>query len=206
MKEENQIFSSPLSGLKFKGKRNYLQGPDIQRAALNCLAIAYPASAITDIDIVFHGMARTGLLLLETDNPGTEPIVQLRCKVGGERKKFLLVEDGMPILERVEYAEEEIVAATEIQVATATATSVSALPYSNIERWVSMVKALHLAVYPDLVGKWLYVRGKFDQYQDVYDPPVQHQVVVQANFNSKLTRTSVLVDQQRLGDIFFSLE
>jgi hypothetical protein len=69
-----------------------------------------------------------------------------------------------------------------------------------------MVKALHLALYPDLVGKWLYVRGKFDRYQDVYEPPARHQVVVQANFNSKMTRTAVLVDGQKVGDIFFSLE
>jgi len=192
--------------LKFKGKRNYLQGPDIQQAALNCLALAYPASAITDIDIVFHGMARTGLSMLEAATPEAEPLVQLRCKVGDDRKKFILVEDGRPILERVEYAEEKIVAATDIQIAAATATSVDALPYSNIERWVAMVKALHLAVYPDLVGKWLYVRGKFDRYQDVYEPPAQHQVVVEANFNSKMTRTAVLIDRQRLGDIFFSLE
>jgi hypothetical protein len=110
------------------------------------------------------------------------------------------------VAERVEYAEEEIVASMDIQVATATATSVGALPYSSIERWVSMVKALHLALYPDLVGKWLYVRGKFDHYQDVYEPAARHQVVVQANFNSKMTRTAVLVDGQKVGDIFFSLE
>ena len=192
--------------MKFKGKRNYLQGPDIQRAALRCLATAYPASVITDIDIVFHGMARTGLTLLESDTPEAEPIVQLRCKIGGDRRKFLLIEDGRPIAERVEYAEEEIAAATDIQVATATATSICPLPYTNIERWVAMTKALHLALYPRLVGKWLYVRGKFDHYQDVYEPTSQHQIVVQANFNNKMTRSSLLIDQQRLGEIYFSLE
>lgn len=49
MKEENQIFSLPLAGLKFKGSRDYLHGTDIQGAALNCVSIEYPSSVITDI-------------------------------------------------------------------------------------------------------------------------------------------------------------
>ena len=206
MKEVGQILSMPILGLKFKGGRDYLHGTDMLRAGLNCLAIEYPASAIANVDIVFHGMARTGLTFTEAFISDAKPAVQLSCEIDGTRKKFFLAEDGRPILERYDYAEDDIVAATEIQLATATATSVEPLPYTNIERWVAMVKALHLALYPDLVGKWLFVRGKFEHYQDAYDHPVQHQLVVQANFNSKLTRTALLIDQQRLGDIFFSLE
>lgn len=203
---DTRIISVALPGLKFKGKRDYLQGPDILVAALRCLSAEYPSSDINAIDIVFHNMARTGLTIVEISPPGVEPVAQLSCKIDGVKKKFALIEDGRPIAERCEYAEENIVAVTDIQVKAATATSSSDLPYTNIERWISMVKALHFALYPELRGKWLFVRGKFNHYQDAFAKDVRHQVVVEANFNNKLTRSALMIDGEKLGDIYFSLE
>ena len=203
---DTRNISVALPGLKLKGKRDYLQGPDILVAALRCLSVEYPSSDITAIDIVFHGMARAGLTIAEISPPGIEPTAQLSCRIDGDRKKFALFEDGRSITERCEYPEENIVRVTDIQVQTASATSSDVLPYSNIERWVAMLKALHIALYPELRGKWLFVRGKFSHYQDAYAKDVRHQIVVEANFNNKLTRSALMIDGERLGDMYFSLE
>lgn len=198
----------PLVGLKFKGDRQYLQGPDIFVAALNAIAADSNIACLNDIDVVFHSMARSGLsLAIDLLPSGTEPVVQITCRVGDLRQKFYLIDDGRPILERYDYAEDQIVAATDISVSTASATSSMPMPYTDIERWVAMVKALHYALYPEVRGKWLFVRGKFSHYPGTYQlADIEQQVRVEANFNNKLTRSALLVDGKKLGDIFFSLD
>jgi hypothetical protein len=136
-----------------------------------------------------------------------EPVARLSCRIAGTRKKFFLIEDGRAILERYDYVEERIVAVTDIQVTAASATSAIAMPFSDIERWVAMVKALHYALYPEMNGKWLFVRGKFDSYPGTYGlTEINQQVRVESNFNNKLTRSALLVGGAKLGDIFFSLD
>jgi len=197
------LLSIPLSRLKFKGDRNYLHGTDILPAALKELMAEQ--TRVTDIDIVFHALSKVGLTMTSSVPPGTEPNVQLSCNVDDARRKFFLIEDGRPIVERYGYPEEEIVAKTNIQLETATATSSDVLRFTNIERWVAMVKVLHQAMYSGLNGKWLFVRGKFDRYQDTYDTVVQHQVVIKGNFDNRLTRSDLLIDGHKLGEIFFAL-
>ena len=207
MKSEDISCCIPLAGLKFKGARDYLHGTDIFVVALSAIAAGYKVDVATDIDITFHGMAKTGLTLLSSPPLNTEPTARLSCRIVGTRKKFFLIEDGRAILERYDYAEDRIVAATDIQVTAASATSAIAMPFTDIERWVAMVKALHYALYPKVSGKWLFVRGKFDSYPGTYGlTEIEQQVKVEANFNSKLTRSALLVGGKKLGDIFFSLD
>jgi hypothetical protein len=191
--------------LRFKGERNYVQGPDVLTSILDALDVRCPGSRVSDIDIVFHCLARSGLTLVADPPADVQPAVQFSCRIAGERRKFGLIEDGRAIASRQPYREEEIVAATEISPEERSASSSAVLPYTDIERWVAMVKALHLAVYPGLAGKWLFVRGKFAGCAR-QSAAATHRVVIEANFNNKLTRSAVLVDSRRIGDIFFSLD
>ena len=200
-------FSLPLQGLKFKGERQYLHGTDILVAALNALTMETNTGPLTDIDIVFHRMVKTGLTLVSPLPLGAEPAVQVSCRISGARKKLFLIEDGRAVLDRYDYFEERIVAATNIQVTAASATSAIPMPFTDIERWIAMVKALHYALYPEVNGKWLFVRGKFDSYPGTYRlAEIDQQVRVEANFNNKITRSALLVGGAKLGDIFFSLD
>ena len=198
-------FPFSLSGWRFKGDRDYLHGTDILPATLNVLKGEQIPNAITNIDIVFHALARTCLTLSASAPPGAAINAQLKCDINGERKKFVLTEDGRPILERCAYPEDQIVAATDISPAAGTATCAVALPFTNIERWVAMVKALHQAVYPEARGKWLFVRGRFDGYEEQCQTGAKHQVIVESSFGNKLTRSTLLIDGQKRGDIFFAL-
>lgn len=206
MNTKDRMWSLPLNNLKFKGNRDYLHGTDILTSILHILESKYPTSTITNIDIAFHSLARSGVSLMLVAPPETQPKAQFSCKINDVRKKFVLIADGRPILERYDYAENQIFAATSIDVKSATATSTRSLPYTNIERWIAMVKALHLALYPTLQGKWLFARGKFDSYQDVFSGDAEHRVTVEANFNNKMTRSALSVNRQKIGDIYFSIE
>lgn len=200
-----QSLPQPLGGMRFKGDRKYLHGTDILPIALHALAGRRSLDTIGDIDIAFHSLARTGLTLCVEAPAGREPTGQLVCNIDGMRRKFLLVEDGRPITERHPYPEEQIVAATTIDTAGATATSSAPLPFTCIERWIAMVKALHHAVYPDACGKWLFVRAKLTAYQDAYPGQTEHRVSIISDFDGKLTRSALSVDSRNIGDIFFAL-
>ncbi|MDN5924313.1 MAG: hypothetical protein L0H70_04870 [Xanthomonadales bacterium] len=194
-----------LEGMRFKGGRDYLHGTDILPIALNALSSGRPLNVISEMDIVFHSLARTGLTLYGDAPSGRKAKAQLSCTIDGARCKLTLAEDGRPITDRHPYAEEQIVAATMIDVASATATSTGTLPFTNIERWIAMIKALHHAAYPQAEGKWLFARAKLASYQDLQVEPVEHRVSIQSNFGCKLTRSELTVDGCNLGDIFFVL-
>jgi len=194
-----------LEGLRFKGDRDYLHGTDLLPAALHALSGERPLSAIHDIDITFHALARAGLTLQAEAPTGQEARAQLGCTIDGRRLKLFLVEDGRPITERRAYPEDRIVALTSIDAGSRAVTSTASMPFTNIERWIAMTKALHHEVFPDAGGKWLFVRGKFDAYLDTQGDEVEHRVGIQSDFGGKLTRASLSVGGQGVGEIFFAL-
>lgn len=194
-----------LEGTRFKGNRDYLHGTDTLPIALRALSGGRPLGSISDIDIVFHALARTGLTLVENVPPGKEVKAQLSCTIDGTRRKLFLVEDGRPITERHPYPEEQIVAVTTIDADSPTATSAARLPFTNIERWIAMTKALHHAAYPQAKGKWLFARARLASYQDTTRENVEHRIQIQSDFGGKLTRSTLTVDGCNIGDIFFAL-
>jgi hypothetical protein len=198
--------SIPLANLRFKGERDYLQGPDILSAALTAVERAHPGSPVADLDITFRAMARTGLALVDAASvpQSTVPFAQLKCIVGAQPRQFALVGNGQPIRDRHPFPEEAIVGATRIEVTHRRAVSARPLPFTNIERWVAMVKALHHAVYPGAPGKWLFVRGVFPSYRDHFAQGADHGCRITAAFNDKLTQSLVTVDGTAFGTIYFA--
>ena len=199
------ILPLPLQGMRFKGNRDYLHGTDVLPAALHALASERSLEGMRDIDIVFHALARTGLTLCESLPHSREPRAQISCTIDGTRHKFLLVEDGRPVTDRQTYPEEQIVAATTIDVPAKAASSSAPLPFTNIERWIAMIKALHHAVYPDARGKWLFARAKLATYTETQMSTVNHMVCIESDFGGKLTRSGLVIDGRRIGDIYFAL-
>jgi hypothetical protein len=196
----------PLGELRFKGRRDYLHGTDILPMCVRALEQEYPSSAIADFDITFHSLARSGLTLCGSAPPGVTPRVQLSCAVDGVKTRFVLIDDGREVVDRIDYPEEQIVAATTIDTGLAQASSAGALPFLDVERWIAMVKALHAALFPALPGRWLWVRGKLKRFRASDCRAAAHRVVLQSNFNNRLTRTALFVDDEQLGEIFFSLD
>ena len=191
--------------LAFKGKRDYLHGTDVFNQTLFWLQDALPHAPIEDIDFSFHHLAhhQVGVRI------GTPPTGQSAYSVcaftqAGRREKAYLVETDRPVTGRYPYAEDEIVAPMQIDLATRRGVLLGSVAYTDIEVWVAMTKALHQAVFPQAPGKWLFVRGRFPTYTR-RSGARQRTLAIAANLRDRLTRSEAFLDGRKVGEIFFSM-
>src|SRR5690606_2436460 len=106
---------------------------------------------------------------------------------------------------RYAYDEAAIVSTAIVDLERTKVVSSNTAPAKNIERWVAMTKLLHISKFQDVKGKWLFARGKFDQAEVLNYTASKHEIHLEANFNAKLTRSAVLVDSKKVGEIYFAL-
>ncbi|MES2568555.1 MAG: hypothetical protein V4710_00700 [Verrucomicrobiota bacterium] len=192
--------------LRFKGARQYLQGPDIYNALCDTLA-ERGWESLEKIDVVFHKMAAsqlTGRIYLGQDVPASEPNVVFRAVSKGQALTVLLEEGGESIAGRVPYDEEALVARTTLD-ADQKRISVPATPgYSNIEAFVALNKSLLLRSFPEAKGRWLFARLQMAQ-SFRHTPFEQFEVRFQGHSNFRITRSVLLGDGRTLGSLYFSL-
>lgn len=189
--------------LRFKGSRDYLQGPDIYNETLSW--VCANRGEAKEIDIAFHRIARHQLDLVIGDLPaGLEPIAVCSYTVADRQERVYLIESDVPVSERYPYPEDEIVCAMTVNADARTGRLRGGSSYSDIEVWVAMTKALHQGVFPGLSGKWLFVRGRFAQYYRSHGAE-DYELTIKACFNNKLTRSEALVAGKKVGEIFFSV-
>jgi hypothetical protein len=189
--------------LRFKGERDYLQGADIFNETVRWLIAK--EGEIMNIDFTFHKLASQQLKAIVGTRPdGAKPVAECVFTSSGTRQRAYVVEIDQPVTDRYPYPEDEIVSLMEIDLAKRRGVLSGEARYSDIEIWVAMTKALHYKVFPDLKGKWLFVRGRFPQYAN-HGRATEHAVAIVASFNDKLTRSEVLVDGVKVGEIYFSI-
>lgn len=189
--------------LKYKGARDYLHGTDIFNEVLTWLSTQ--RVEVKDIDFAFHRLAANQLKAVLGALPeGTEPAAVCAFTSEGVREKVHLVETDRVVTERYPFPEDEIVNSMEIDLAGRKAVLHGETPYSDIELWVAMTKALHYKAFPQLKGKWLFVRGRFPQYVR-HSPSQERTLVIAASFNDKLTRSEAMLDGIKVGEIYFSI-
>jgi hypothetical protein len=192
-----------LLELRFKGERKYIQGPDIFSTTLSWLDTQ--RSAVQEIDFAFHRLAKRQLKAVIGDLPeNAEPTAVCTFTAAGVRERIYIVEIDEDVKESYPYPEEEIVSSMVIDIANRKAVLEGSVAYSDIEVWVAMSKALHQQVFPELQGKWLFVRGKFKQFT-LQSASQDRALVIAASFNGKLTRSDAFIDGVKVGEIYFSI-
>lgn len=189
--------------LKYKGARDYLQGPDIYNETLAWLTSQ--KDEVKDIDFTFHRLARHQLKAVAGAAPeGSEPVAVCAFTSGGVRERAHLVETEQAVTGRYPYPEDEIVSSMELDLAARKGVLRGEAAYSDIEVWVAMTKVLHYKVFPQLKGKWLFVRGRFPRYVR-HSAASERTLVIAASFNDKLTRSEAWLDGVKVGEIYFSI-
>jgi len=189
--------------LQFKGDRDYLHGTDIFNATLSWLSSE--RGDLSDIDFAFHRLAVHQLKVVAGAAPeGVEPVAFCSCTIDDVRERFHLVETAQQVMGRYPYPEDEIVSAMEVNLATRRGVLRGATGHSSIETWVAMAKALHYKVFPQLKGKWLFVRGRFPRYAP-HDGVSERTLIIVASFNDKITRSEALLGGIKVGEIYFSI-
>ncbi|WP_143432927.1 hypothetical protein [Herbaspirillum camelliae] len=193
----------PLT-LSFKGERDYIQGPDIFDAVIQALCAGAETTRVAQIDVAFHRLARHAVELINDDQGSAmDPVAICQYSIDGVRRQAFVVETGTEIVERHPYPEEDIIERMSIDTDQRTCALDIDLPFTDMELWVSMTKALHKALFPELNGKWLFVRARFEHYAP--DAKGFRTLAFKSNFNNKLTRCEAMRDGVKVGEIYFSI-
>jgi len=194
-----------LLELAFKGERDYVHGTDLFNQTLSWLQSALPHAPVQDVDFSFHRLARHQVRVQVGDPPlGEQAFSVCAFTQSGRRQKAYLIETQEPVATRYPYPEDEIVASMQVDPRARRGVLRGPVGYTDIEVWVAMSKALHYRVFAQLPGKWLFVRGRFPM-------PTRHTqarertLMIAASLHDRLTRSDVLLDGRKVGEIYFSV-
>ena len=186
--------------LQFKGERNYLHGTDIFSSTLSYLSSE--RGEIENIDFAFHHQGFHQLQIILGDLPeGLEPVAVCAFSSGGIREKAYLIETNQTIKNRYPYSEEEIASRLMIDLEERSAVLLGDVRHSEIETLVAMGKALHLKVFPELKGRWLFVRIRLNRYSKHLGSQ-ERTIVIATIFNQKFTRCEAFYDGVKAGELY----
>ncbi|MCI0732557.1 MAG: hypothetical protein L0Y38_01885 [Methylococcaceae bacterium] len=101
---------------------------------------------------------------------------------------------------RYEYDEDRIISLCSLEGSAIVLTSESS--YTFIENIVAMNKHLHQCLFPDAGGKWFFTRADLDSGCNARE---RIELRFKHNMNYRLTRSDILVNGKKLGDLYFSL-
>lgn len=181
----------------FKGARQYVHGTDIVAQLFKQMA----DKSLSKIDIKFNGIATQGLDLIE-GHYSENAKVNIRWQEGGRLKTYQLIENDQQIDCRYEYDEGSIVDKTVLDLEAKSIRLNEVSGYSLCENFVAMNKYLLQSLYPGEVGKWYFTR--LEQSKIVNDDSLIEVRFVK-NFNFRLTKSDILLNDDVIGSVYFSM-
>lgn len=189
---------------KFKGNRNYLHGTDF----FNAMTAGYPATALQNIRFSVHGfVSEPDCQIYVTDYEeeiNAVADIRARCQFDVDNQtKWLVLTPGIAKKSpkhRYEFDEEQILSCCSKNDNTISLCTQS--PFSFIENIVAMSKHLHQYLFPEVQGQWLFTRIELTRGSDRRD---SIGLTLKHNMKYRLTKSDIIVDGQKIGDLFFSL-
>jgi len=189
---------------EFKGMRDYIHGPDI----FNRLTRAAGTGHLSKIRCTIHEFVRTpecNLYLF--DNKDELAKIKNICAIyqfdeGGKRRWIVLTEQGGDASTggRYEYDEEPFVSTCRIENEGVSMTQQG--PFTFIENIVAMCKHMHLQFFPEVQGKWIFTRIDLDAICEARENLA---LQLRHNMNYRLTKSDILLDGKKIGNLYFSL-
>ena len=198
---------SKVFNLPFKGERHYVQGADIAGALLEWIMASPQLGDIGEIDFSFHRMATHQLRVVVNGEPLSDDsalIGYFNFTLNSKRIKSQLLETDIAVTDRIPYDELDLVNRMKFDLSARRVDLKDRGPYSDLELWVAMTKALHQQIFQHVQGKWFFVRCKMPRYVRNHAGSGLG-LVLRASFNDKMTRSEALVDGQKVADIYFSV-
>lgn len=189
---------------QFKGARKYIQGPDIFNAMMTLSNHLNPSNIrFTAHDFISSPHCK--LYLTEFKDELNEVAgIRARCQFAENGVMYWLAvvqESGDTSLAlRTEYDEGKITSLCTLDQERIVLTKQS--PFTFIESVVSMNKYMHQQLFPEAVGKWIFTRIDLDLNCNARDKLELH---FRHNMNYRLTKSDILVNGIKVGDIYFSL-
>lgn len=189
---------------QFKGARTYIHGTDM----FNVMASSSQNAGMSNIRFTVHDFVYTPVCRLyladSMDELNTVTDIRARCQfeVNGQTRWLVLTQGAGDATSggRYEYDEEKIISLC--RMAGEGIALAQQSPFSFIETVVSMNKHMHQQLFPEAVGKWIFTRidlAAFCEARDNLALQFKH------NMNYRLTKSDILVNGSKVGDIYFSL-
>jgi len=191
---------------KFKGNRDYVHGTDIFDNVLESARIFFDDYP-TRIQGSFHRLlTNNGILRIYNHSEviDYQPVYAL-FYVQEQSSSFLMTVSNADsiITSSYEYDEQKVLHNVRIEDNKARMFTKSS--YTYIEQIVAMTKKLHLTLYPDAKKNWLFTKI---QIKEVLHPSLytNHELAIKAvkNFHYKLTQNAIFLDDNLVGNIWFS--
>ena len=189
----------------FKGERNYVQGPDL----FNEMMQVFMGKELSNIRFTAHEFISVpkGLIYSSIEKEELNEIknADTRCQlnVDGITQWLAISADTKANsieIKRQEYDEEKLIKKCNISQENVILSGDS--PYTFIETIVSMNKYLLQNIFPNISGKWIFTRidlVKFSTATTGLSLQFKH------NMNFRLTKSDILVDGEKIGELYFSL-
>ena len=182
----------------FKGSRKYVHGTDV------FTEITERYNNVKNIDIAFHGITINNMTFSTERQEEKEVKVTFRCLHNNDKIKLFGVENDTNITCRYEYFEEKIVDNSAVNVSEESIKLNMPTEYSFIEHIVAMNKALLEKLYSDANGKWYFTRLQLNENISMSNTS-SLQLILKSNFQFKLTKSAIIVNDVEVGFIYFSL-
>jgi hypothetical protein len=193
--------------IPFKGDRNYLHSTDLYDFSLREIAKNSPADQLKDVRLLFKSIA-SNPLRLTFDNLLDEfpmPLALLSFTVSDQKYVGKLFPRAGSITDRKDYDEGEIIKAAKLYALEKYIQihEFGKLNYSLTEVIVAMNRTLHQA-YFSIPGKWMFTELFSEKSLHSFCPN-DIKLSLDLFSNTRLTRSSILLDDVRIGYICFSL-
>jgi hypothetical protein len=198
------MITEPIE-FQFKGSREYIHGTDIFN---RMLVLKGPIRELSKIRFFVHSFVCTPIcnLYLADAKDGLIGVADLkvRCQyeVNGVMHWIGMAEGSGDTTSggRYEYDEEKIITLCQMEGQGIFLTCHSA--FSFIETVVAMNKHMHQQMFPGITGNWVFTRIDLDAGCEAQDKIALRFV---HNMNYQLTKSDILVDGNKVGDLYFSL-
>ncbi len=199
--------SYPLD-FTLKGSRSYIHGPDIFNA---CIAVLGKQGIheTTTIDFTLQKTTGSNLIAVVSDEApdASNPlsIGNLKCQTPGGKSYGITLIQGTTLPQaRMLYDESWIAGQCNINLEHRHITLPKAdTDYSHIEVIISMTKALHLNLFPDLKRRWVFCRWS-GPYWPLSDRLDGLSLQLKQAVGTRLTRTEATLQNEVVGNIYFS--
>ena len=181
----------------FKGARQYVHGTDIVATLLKTMA----DKSLTQIDLKFNGITKTNLDLVEGQE-SDQAKVNIRWLEQGQEKQYQLVENGELIDCRYEYNEDLIIEKNTLDLEAQTIHLNESTGFTLCENFVAMNKHLLQRLFPEEIGKWYFTR--LEQTMLIDDDALISVKLIK-NFNFRLTKSDILLNDETIGSVYFTM-
>ena len=185
----------------FKGDRKYVHGTDIYNKTIASLN----ADINKNFDLAIHNQTVTNIALINK-KPTDDEQICFSCKYldkNSNRVVFYGITDGVAIKCSYPYDEEKIISRTLVNIDNQSIILKLDTSYTLMENIVALNKHLLQSIFKDKQGKWYFTRLQLSKIPKEKKYPIE--IVLQHNFNFKLTKSQIIIQNELCGYIYFSL-